>query len=66
MARRYDDDGMLPWPRHLGVFDPKRWPDRQAWHAARARVARSLGRSPLPEIRGMSRVARGRNGRAAL
>ncbi|ORA31566.1 hypothetical protein BST13_24730 [Mycobacterium aquaticum] len=58
---------MKPWPRrpkNLAEFDPAEWPDVQAWHAARAKVARSLGRSPLPEVRGMTRIRRGRNGRA--
>jgi hypothetical protein len=66
MARRHDDDegqGYKPWPKHLAEFDPDQWPDVQAWHAARAKVARSLGRSPLPEIRGMTRVQRHNNGR---
>lgn len=63
MARRFEDDGMQPWPKDLATFDPAKWPDRQAWHAARAKVAKSLGRSALPEIRGMVRGRRGRNGR---
>jgi hypothetical protein len=62
MARRYDDEGQQPWPKHLARFDPDEWPDAQAWHAARAKVARSLGRPVLPEVRGMTRVRRGRNG----
>jgi hypothetical protein len=58
MARRHSDAGMLPWPKGLAEFDPARWPDRQAWHAARAKVAKSLGRSVLAEVRGMTRVNR--------
>jgi hypothetical protein len=63
MARRYDDEGELPWPKHLAEFDPAKWRDRQEWHKARAEVARSLGRPVLPEVRGMTRVKPGRNGR---
>jgi hypothetical protein len=50
MARRYDDEGELPWPKHLAEFDPAKWRDRQEWHKARAEVARSLGRPVLPEV----------------
>jgi hypothetical protein len=64
MARRFGDDGQLPWPKDLAEYDPTRWPDRRAWHSARAKVARSLGRSALPEVRAMTRVNRhGRNGK---
>lgn len=54
---------MLPWPddeqgRSLAEFDSTQWPNRRAWHAARLRIARSLGRSPLPECRGMVLVKR--------
>jgi hypothetical protein len=57
---------MLPWPttsdgRSLAEFDPTCWPDVQAWHKARASVAKSLNRPVLPEIRGMTRVARHNN-----
>jgi hypothetical protein len=65
MARRHDDDGMLPWPRtpkNLETFIPGEFPDRQAWHAARLAMASSLRRPRLPEARGMVRVTRGRNG----
>lgn len=55
---------MKPWPKEFAEpFDPRRWPDRQAWHAARAKVAKSLGRSVLAEVRGMSRVQRNNNGK---
>ena len=65
MVRRVDDEGMLPWPRvpkDLAVYRPDQFVDVQAWHAARAAVARSLNRSALPEIRGMTRVRRHNNG----
>ncbi len=66
MVRRRDDEGELPWPDDLAEFDPTKWPDIQAWHGARAKVARSLGRSVLAEIRGMTRGRRGcSNGRTA-
>jgi len=57
---------MLPWPRkpkNLETFVAGEFPDIQRWHLARSAVARSLGRSPLPEIRAAVRVKRGRNGR---
>jgi hypothetical protein len=54
---------MLPWPddeqgRSLAEFDPALWENRRAFHAARLRVAKSLGRPPLPELRGMVLVKR--------
>lgn len=64
MARRHDDHGMKPWPRtpkNLETFDPTEFKDIQAWHAARLKVARSLGWPRLTEARGMVRVRR--NGR---
>lgn len=58
------------WPAHLRRFDPQVWewpnykdpdfPDWACparcgfWHRERARVARSIGVSPLPEIRAMN------------
>jgi hypothetical protein len=66
MARRYDDEGQLPWPRkpkNLETFIPGEFPDVQAWHGARLKVARSLGRPRLPEAAGMTRVRRN-NGKA--
>jgi hypothetical protein len=55
---------MKPWPRtpkNLETFDPTEFKDIQAWHAARLKVARSLGWPRLTEARGMVRVRR--NGR---
>jgi hypothetical protein len=63
MARRLNDEGQKPWPKELAEFDPALWRDRQAWHAARLKVASSLGRPRLPEARGMVRVRRNHNGR---
>jgi hypothetical protein len=69
MARRHEGElgvggrPVKPWPKDLATFDPDQWRDRVAWHAARAKVAKSLGRSALPEVRAMTRVHRGRNGK---
>jgi hypothetical protein len=55
---------MKPWPRtpkNLETFDPGEFRDRQAWHADRLKVAKSLGRPRLPEARGMTRVQRHNN-----
>jgi hypothetical protein len=58
VARKYTDGGERPWPttpKNLAVYIPEQWNHgRQQWHAARADVARSLGRRALPEIAAMT------------